>query len=277
MTITTFRKTAKDHLLLAEKELNSGKPERVFYAALELRKAIEAITYDKAHAYKNDLPLETIETWQPKKVMELLLEIDPHADKGGTISFAPEDGKGNLKGPFKELGTENVFSLKDIKKNYDALGNFLHTPSIKQVNLGKTHDEKKIKIRCKKIHKELGKVLSSTMWNSTFGPSSTLKCLRCSKPIRRRLNTLKIGDKTSVKCFFCQADYEIEILKDQEVNWTPIQVDITCPKEDCKNEMLVWPDKIQIGNHFKCGKCGESLEFCLVVGMKKNKPPKKTP
>jgi len=46
-----FRQKARESLLRAKSELNSQDIMRVYYAALELRMAIEALTYDRAQAY----------------------------------------------------------------------------------------------------------------------------------------------------------------------------------------------------------------------------------
>ena len=46
---------------------NSNDDERPPYAVLELRFAMEAITYDRAQAFKDDLPFEEYSTWQPRK------------------------------------------------------------------------------------------------------------------------------------------------------------------------------------------------------------------
>ena len=49
--------------------------------------AMEALTYDRALAYKDEFPPDEYETWQPIKVMSVLLEIDPTTDKNSSISF----------------------------------------------------------------------------------------------------------------------------------------------------------------------------------------------
>lgn len=38
---------------------------------------MEALTYDRALAYKDEFPSDEYETWQPSKVMSVLFEIDP--------------------------------------------------------------------------------------------------------------------------------------------------------------------------------------------------------
>lgn len=52
--------------------------------------AMEALTYDRAASYKDEFPPDEYETWQPRKVMSVLLEIDPMADKDSVLAFAIE-------------------------------------------------------------------------------------------------------------------------------------------------------------------------------------------
>ena len=75
--MTDYRNDAKRRLVRAKNELASADDARLIYATLELRMAIESITYDRALAYKKEFPPREYETWQPKKVMAELLDIDP--------------------------------------------------------------------------------------------------------------------------------------------------------------------------------------------------------
>lgn len=51
-----YRSDARTHLTDAIEELAVGEDRRLKYAALELRMAMEAVTYDRALAYKDELP-----------------------------------------------------------------------------------------------------------------------------------------------------------------------------------------------------------------------------
>ncbi|MCK1288940.1 hypothetical protein IVB41_34080 [Bradyrhizobium sp. 44] len=72
-----YRTKARRALARARVELASADDERLPYAMLELRFAMEAITYDRAQAFKEDLPYEEYRTWQPRKVVAVLAGIDP--------------------------------------------------------------------------------------------------------------------------------------------------------------------------------------------------------
>lgn len=202
-----FRQMARIALARAREELDSLNDERLKYAALELRMAIEGLTYDRAQAFKAEIPPAEYGTWQPKKVMQLLLEIDPLADQTVIFSIGLEESPGVPAKQMQSLGTDTVFNLKSIKAHYDALGSYLHLQTLKQIEEGATPDAGKLRARCKVIVTDLEAVLASPIYNVTLGGFATLQCGRCQKPIRRRIPIE--AQQVEVKCFECGAPYEI--------------------------------------------------------------------
>ena len=69
----------------------------------------------------------------------------------------------------KLLGTDVVFTLADLKAHYDALGSYLHMPSLEQVQSGKLPNPAKLRERCGVVISLVERVLSSQVWNSTLG------------------------------------------------------------------------------------------------------------
>jgi CHAD domain-containing protein len=67
-----FRDRARMSLKRAKSELESHDPHRLRYAVLELRDAMEALTYDRLRAYRAEIPPEEYATWQPRKVVAML-------------------------------------------------------------------------------------------------------------------------------------------------------------------------------------------------------------
>jgi hypothetical protein len=82
-----FRQVGSDCLQKAKELLKSDENENLVYAALELRMSMEAVIYNQAGLYKSELPENVMEIWQPKKLLEVLLEIDPNCDVSSTIAF----------------------------------------------------------------------------------------------------------------------------------------------------------------------------------------------
>lgn len=102
--------------------------------------AIEALAYDRAQAFAAEMPPSEYDTWQPRKLLQVLLDIDPLADKDSTITFGIEPEYGVLPDKMQLLGSEKVLNAATLKKHYDALGNYLHMPTVRQLREGKGLD-----------------------------------------------------------------------------------------------------------------------------------------
>ena len=154
---------ARESLARAKAELASGEPIRVRYAALELRFAMEAVTYDRATAFKKEIPPKEYATWQPRKLMKMLVDIDPGIGASSTIRIGFQDDIGTPAPPerMRTMGTDVVFTLGDLKSHYDAIGNHLHVPSLANVQAGNIPDDEQLRARCETIAGLLERVLSS--------------------------------------------------------------------------------------------------------------------
>lgn len=259
----SFRNESRRALGRAKAELDAMQQDRLKYAALELRMAMEALTYDRANAYKAEIPPNEYETWQPRKVMQLLLEIDPNADKNSTIRIGAEDEHGKPADNMQTLGSEEVLNLKTIKKYYDALGSYLHMPILKKINNDSHHDFDKLRAKCDEIYFEVEKALSSSVFNSTIGDFASISCMRCGEMIRRRL---PLGVKSvDAKCFKCGASYEVLDEGDDNSKWFPEKQKVDCPTESCDAILGIWKDDIKAGSRFKCDDCGEEFIIGLTI------------
>jgi len=259
-----FRQKARESLLRAKSELNNQDIIRTYYAALELRMAIEAITYDRAQAYAAEIPPDEYKTWQPRKLMQLLLDIDPGTDKNSGIGIGIEKAPGIPAEETTFLGTENVFNFKSIKNHYDALGSYLHMPTLKQIEANGSHNLDKLRKRCEKIISALDAALSSPVFNITIGSFSEIPCMRCSEKVRRRLPLS--GDDVEAKCFVCGAEYKITGNNSDESNmWQALYEEIKCPTNNCDVKLRLWKDKVRDGALLSCSKCNESFRIGLAI------------
>lgn len=261
--MSDYRNEARRQLQRANDELTSIDVQRLKYAALELREAMESLTYDRALAYKDDFPPSEYETWQPKKVMQVLLEIDPNADKDSSLAFGIEPGLGQAPETMQFLGTEKVLNMKVLKKNYDALGSYLHVQSMKQRRAGVTIDYVAMRKRCEEIATFIGEVLKSRVFNSTLGNYAVMDCYRCNKPIRKKWP----DGKTKVKatCFECGADYIVEDMGDGQCRWEGDRVDLACAKPECGAIVNPFRSEIAQGSGWNCRDCGGRNELQLAI------------
>jgi len=261
--MSDYRNEARRQLQRANDELASSDAQRLKYAALELREAMESLTYDRALAYKDDFPPSEYETWQPKKVMMVLLEIDPNADKDSSLAFGIEPGLGQQPKTMQFLGTEKVLNMKTLKKHYDALGSYLHVQSMKQRRTGVTIDYNAMRKRCEDIAAFIGDLLKSRVFNSTLGLYAGMDCLRCEKLMRRKWPDGEAKIKT--KCFECGADYIVEDRGDEQYTWQADRVDIACGKPECGAIVNPFRSEITQGTYWNCRDCGGRNELRLGI------------
>lgn len=263
-----LRHEARQALVRATAELACQDDFRIRYAALELRLAMEALTYDRAQAYRREIPPEEYETWQPRKVLGMLLEIDPDADRNSTLRLGVESEYGETPREMPIFGTETVLNLKTLKKHYDALGSYLHMPIGKQFASGNSPDFDKARRRCEEIAAMLDAVLTSSAFNVTLGNFAEIECARCGKPVRKRL----VSGKNSVdaSCFHCGAGYAIhnEGEGDGQVQWEPQHQQFPCPTEGCDEKVLIWRDEFEVGTGWTCPACGRGWVICHGVRPK---------
>jgi hypothetical protein len=238
----------------AKNELASGDDARLKYGALELRMSMEALTYDRALAYKDEFPPDEYQTWQPRKVMSVLLEIDPSADADRALAIGAEDGYGVPAPILSSLGTEQVLNMAALRKHYDALGSYLHLPSMKQMKEGKTVDAAKLRKRCEELAGLVDAVLASPIFNVTLGVFARMDCLRCERPIRKRLP--KDLSATSAECFDCHATYSLVPAENEQIEWRPKRQEMHCAASGCQGKTYLWDADLAAGKYWKCEICG---------------------
>jgi hypothetical protein len=261
--MTDYRNDARRELARAKVELGSADDERLKYGALELRMAMESLTYDRALAYKDEFPPAEYETWQPRKVMGILLEIDPNADKDSSLAFGIEPSLGVTPDVMEPLGTERVLNMGTIKRHYDALGSFLHVPTLKQRKGGANVDPVKFRTRCDEITACLTEVLASPVWNATIGIFASLDCMKCGHPVRKRMPHGKaVVDAT---CFECGATYKVTDAGEGKAHFEPDQVEVKCANPDCRTAVYPWRSEIEPNSGWKCEVCGGENDIKLMI------------
>ena len=258
-----YRNMADEALEKARDELEAPEGGNLQVAALQLRMSMEALTYERAIICAEELGPEAMKTWQPRILMKRILEIDPYADKSVTVNYGIESSFGEKPESMKTLGTEHTLSMDSLKKYYDALGSFLHVPTIDQIEQGKSHDLNKLRARCCEVAKEIEAVLSSPIRRVSFALMCKSVCLKCGKPLHRRF----IGENRRVECWHCNATYTMKDAGNRKVEFDPTYVIVICPKEDCEQELTFWERDIKQGTTLNCEACGSKLIIELAVSI----------
>ena len=59
-------------------------------AALELRRCLEAVVYEKLWAYRDRIPADVARRWQPPQAFKALLLFEPDASHTRVVRIAPQ-------------------------------------------------------------------------------------------------------------------------------------------------------------------------------------------
>lgn len=243
------------------KSLLIGEDEgQLRYAALDLRQAFEALVYENALGYSDELVGEDYLVWQPTQILEKILEIDPFADKPLELSIQDPKTK-----EWHKLGTQSRIGLGALKKLYFALGNRLHTPSLAEAMRNKPPKHGAFRKLCNECVELIERDLNASlrMDGSIFG-SANLDCMSCGTVIRRRLDALRTPQNNNKKtkeviianCSGCVASYAIRWEEDG-YSWETQKWRAKCPFTDCKGVHEKWTREVTVGMLSKCPACGK--------------------
>ncbi|WP_269715641.1 hypothetical protein [Caulobacter sp. NIBR2454] len=194
--------------------------------------------------------------------MSALLDIDPLADAERTISAGRQSEKGKASDEMRLLGTDTPLTLKTLKTQYDAIGSFLHQPTLGMLDRGMHHDAEALRSRLKRLLSQLDATLASKIFNFTVGRFSTCTCGRCGVPIRRRLP--REEESTTAKCPECSAGYILTVEGDG-VTWSADDVELQCATSDCDGVIVAFSDEVVPGRSFVCTQCGQRSVIGLGV------------
>ena len=251
----------------AEKLLGSDAPENLLYACLELRYCIEAICYSKAKLLKKQLPQDALKTWQPKKLIDMLVEYDPHVDQDFEFRIWTENQDGT---PDKMVfdGTHKTLPTEVLRKHYYKLGSYLHVPTVSQ------ETQTPIAVRSAELKKYLGELMpmirpsALNRIDSSIAQTASIDCEECGHFIVRNLEAIEKNPEVICPNSSCEARYEVT-LKDGDNFWKILQYDFDCPSCGPKN---YFPKHVlSPGFKVSCAECEKPYEFFLSWHLRENK------
>jgi endogenous inhibitor of DNA gyrase (YacG/DUF329 family) len=263
-----FRQAAWSHIERANAHLSAGD-ECLIYAALELRMALEAITYDNAAKYVEELTPKELEAWQPPRLLDTLIKLDPIAAVGLEMQVQGDDGT------WLSFGKSHRIALSDLRKLYNSLGSHLHSPSIKQVLNGKGRNSISMRDACVKVIEQVKQVLDAPLIDVDFKifGSFSADCPGCGTAIKRRLNALHQPSKEHktdsmvVECPSCLASFDVLLGGPGAYKWAERRQEITCGYLNCGKPIRIWMRQFKDGADVPCASCGRksSIRQGLIV------------
>lgn len=260
---------AKEALNRAKSLVVSGAEADLIYAALELRRALEALVYENALRFVDDLAATDFEEWRPPQLLERLLELDPVADTTMEMQMQDKDGT------WISLGTDKRIPLSVLKKQYFALGNFLHTPTIAQVKNGRRVSTSKVLKRCQECIELIEAEVTASLRIDSFEifGNTEFDCVECGIRLRRRLNALRTSNHQApgtrptitVECFNCLASYELRHDPERDIVCRELRWKAPCPMVGCAGVHVKWVREVKDDMTSDCSLCGERSKWVRVL------------
>ena len=245
-----FRKQAKEHRDAAQAHFESGDDNLLLASALRLRMSIECLAYELLQALGDDASHKTMETWQPSKLIKELKEIDVAVDQDVSIRIGVEKVRGEPAKEMRDLGTVARLSAKWISKQWNALGSYLHTPTIKQIKAGRAFDAEQLRVQLEGIFPEIDRVLEANLFSINIREIITVTC-SCGFAVKRRESLLE--KETQVTCTNCGAILGAE-QKNGEWTFFFLFHNYECPS--CEKKNYFPAQKLSDGVEFTCDGCG---------------------
>ena len=212
--------------------------------------SIECLAYELLQALGDDASHETMETWQPSKLIKELKEIDAAVDQDVSIRIGVEKVRGQSAKEMRNLGTVARLSAQWISKQWNTLGSYLHTPTIKQFKAGRAFDTEQLRVKLESIFPEIDRVLEANLFSIDIRETITVTC-NCGFAVKRRESLLE--KESPVICTNCGAMLGAEQQNGQWVFFLLFH-NYDCP--GCKKKNNFPAQELRDGVEFTCDGCG---------------------
>lgn len=251
------------HVAAARTILESGQDSSLGYAALELRMAIETITYEKLRAHAKRLPESVLETWQPPQAMKALLEFEPHGNREKRVAFGEQPAAGQRPATMNALGETRSFDLTWLRSAYHRLGNFLHVPAPRRALKAATPvSVAGVRSALNQILAEVARVSEGTL-EGGIAVVVHFNCFRCEQTVWSNTEAVRVTKRAVCLNPACAAVHVAEINDKDEFTFVLDAVEATCA--DCGEVISIERRHISLGSSFVCESCKATYEFTHVT------------
>jgi len=234
----------------AETLIADPSADTMRYASLQLRMGIEYLFYELIPLYQEELPDDITTTkWQPREIIDALLECDPYADKDGRVAIGSPvtDGQSITPTIVKDVKAPNK---RILKQHYHRLGSYLHAPvSLVQPDIGKWLADLGKTIDCLKEYKD-NQVLIN------IRPLVEIPC-DCGRTIKRNRKGVDATGEMQCPSPDCRAVFDVSLDKNN-TRYTLRQASYHCPY--CRTQNFVPVHRLSDGVPINCVMCN-----CRVV------------
>lgn len=233
--------------------------DRYYYASLQLRMGIEYLFYELLALHREELPDDVTKKWQPKDVLNALLDCDPTADQDGRIVLLGAGPDWATKIPLTELRTKAP-KRRLLKDHWHRLGSYLHAPInlvLPELVKWKVDLEDAIATLS-----EWDQPLAMTNINSFVATN----CMCCHRAMKRNVRAIERVGYIRCPDSNCGAIHDVELTEDGFV-CTLRECEFNCPSCETTNHFA--DCKLKDGLVEVCSGCGKSIKFIAYFRMEK--------
>ena len=232
--------------------LDTHDDAQLMYAALELRRCIESVVYQKLQVYGAVLPEDSVYKWQAAQAFDALIEIEPDAEEPFTVAVGLQEAPDKpAVGPLKVIGTDYRPNNRWVKKTWQKLGSYLHAEwPFSKSNRPSVPPREFLANTFAELAPLVNSSFTFAAWNVIEFDCSC--CGAVAKVIDRVVErTLR------ATCFSCDLRYRAG---KNGVGFTfyPDADPFTC---ECGAENFIPPHRVKIGYSFPCRACKRVFEI----------------
>lgn len=254
MELTTEKHQALDR---AKELISRRDANELRYVALELRRCIEAVVYEKLWVYRDRLPVEVARRWQPPQAFRALLLMEPNAEHTKTVHFEKQIAQSVPNSdPFQVLGTDHRFSTAWLNKTYNKLGSLIHISS----PFAKSPAQNAIETAgefLQQVAADLEPFVRQS-FTSTLAVVVDFKCSECGTIVKA--NAAGVEQAGEVICL--NPDCGCRHFATDEGNGFIFRLDAmaaACP--ECSQDIHIPTQKLALGYRFSCDGCNRRYEI----------------
>lgn len=237
---------------LAREFLSRSEDSMLRHAALELRRCIEAVVYQKLAAYQDRLPAAA-RRWQPAQAFKALIAIEPEAAHTTRVGWAWQKEEGvPATGPFHLLGIDRRPDVEWLTKTYHKLGNLLHAElPFGPASLGSRPAETRVFLE--DTASALQPFVEATLSHTFLSETVTFTCSVCGSVVAASHEGVKKNRFVVCLNGDCKARYEATEGEDGFL-FTLDQSSAKCTA--CGEVINIPTCKVRAGHQVACGSCG---------------------
>jgi hypothetical protein len=241
---------AMDHVERARALMQTGERSDMTHCALETRMAIEELFYALIPQYRDELPSDILKRWQPKQIIDALLECNPMVEQYQQIRIGGDGGAAPLF-----VGDHTPATRELLRKYYHKLGSYLHAPID-----GNERNLPRMQQFLQAALTRIEQNCRETTVISNVGIFFEHTCV-CGRTIKRNLFALGVRPYAQCPDEDCKATYDIKVIVGGSI-WTMRTVDFSCSR--CRVKTPIGVQYLREDKRFTCIGC--SSKYRVRIG-----------